>query len=29
MAGPSKAEIWMIDFSGSRGHEQKKKSKGR
>lgn len=25
MAGPSKAEIWKVDFSGSRGHEQKGK----
>lgn len=25
MVGPSKAEIWNVDFSGSRGHEQKGK----
>lgn len=24
MVGPSRAEIWRADFSGSRGHEQKK-----
>lgn len=24
MVGPSRAEIWQIDLSGSRGHEQKK-----
>jgi mRNA interferase MazF len=24
MAGPSQLEIWQADFSGSRGHEQKK-----
>lgn len=23
MAGPSRAEVWNIDLSGSRGHEQK------
>lgn len=25
MSGPSKAEVWMIDLRGSRGHEQKGK----
>ncbi|MFA5382656.1 MAG: type II toxin-antitoxin system PemK/MazF family toxin [Candidatus Micrarchaeia archaeon] len=25
MKNPLKGEIWLADFSGSRGHEQKKK----
>lgn len=24
MVGPSRAEVWQVDLSGSRGHEQKK-----
>ncbi len=28
MTGPSRAEVWTIDLSGSRGHEQKKERPG-